>query len=160
MLQLDEAKRKLQESKSKLDKLRVSKTATLLSEHVKTEHGSGNCFTRKNQDLLGNYRQLFSKRRIPKLSPPPPGANLTTKASIVGSSAPKTVKMVQQENVAITDRRSKRQKKLEELIPLIAQSSSPGSVLYQTSSYVSSKHARKLRCIALCPVNDQHFVTR
>lgn len=52
------------------------------------------------------------------------------------------------------------QKEHKELIPLIRKSSSPSLVHCQTSNHISSQHKRKLRSIALCPVNDQLFVTR
>nr|KYP48999.1 putative histone-binding protein lin-53 [Cajanus cajan] len=149
--QLDEAERKLQESKSKLAKLRGKTSATLLSDveskHVKTEHGSKNGFTQESDDFFKNHR-LSNKPHllvpaasskisqcIPTLPSSTSRANATTKDSIVG------------------------QKRHEELIPLICGSSSPGSVPYQMSNHFSSQHKRKLRCIALCPLNDQRFVT-
>lgn len=52
------------------------------------------------------------------------------------------------------------QKGHKELIPLVRKSSSPSLVTCQTSNHISSQHKRKLRSIALCPVNDQLFVTR
>lgn len=48
----------------------------------------------------------------------------------------------------------------KELIPLIGTSSSPCLVGYQSSNQIASQHKRKLRSLALCPVNDKHFATR
>ncbi|KAK7358716.1 hypothetical protein VNO77_00654 [Canavalia gladiata] len=50
-------------------------------------------------------------------------------------------------------------KEHKELVPLVCKSSTPGSVKCQLSKHFSSLHKRKLRCIAVCPVNDRHFVT-
>jgi len=52
------------------------------------------------------------------------------------------------------------QKEAEEVIPLICKNSSPQSVLCQTINHFSSQHTRRVRCIAVCPINDHHFVTR
>jgi len=53
------------------------------------------------------------------------------------------------------------QKEAEGVIRLICKNSKPESVLFQTSYYpCSSQHKRRLRCIALSPVNDRQFVTR
>jgi hypothetical protein len=51
----------------------------------------------------------------------------------------------------------KGQKDLE---PFIGRSSLALSVNCVKKSYISSLHNKKLRNLALCPVNDQHFVTR
>lgn len=51
-------------------------------------------------------------------------------------------------------------KEHKELIPLIRKSSSVKSIHCETSNHISSQHKRKLRSIALCPVNDQLFATR
>uniref|UniRef100_A0A2P2K0U6 Uncharacterized protein n=2 Tax=Rhizophora mucronata TaxID=61149 RepID=A0A2P2K0U6_RHIMU len=57
-----------------------------------------------------------------------------------------------------------RKRKLEhkehkELIPLVCSSSSPCPVRCYSSNHISSQHKRKMRSLAVCPVNDQLFVT-
>ncbi|PKI56585.1 hypothetical protein CRG98_023029 [Punica granatum] len=64
--------------------------------------------------------------------------------------------------VAIQDKGTKRkfeQDEHKELIPLICSSSSPCTIRCHTAAQISSQHKRKLRSIALCPVNDMLFVT-
>lgn len=51
-------------------------------------------------------------------------------------------------------------KEHKELIPLVRTSSRPCIIRCDTSNHISSQHKRKLRSLALCPVNDQLFVTR
>jgi hypothetical protein len=51
------------------------------------------------------------------------------------------------------------QKEHQNLIPSVRKSSA--TVLkFQGGNLVSSQHRRKLRCLELCPVNDQLVVTR
>ncbi|KAL3575544.1 hypothetical protein D5086_023645 [Populus alba] len=67
------------------------------------------------------------------------------------------------EVVEIQDRGNKRkieQKEHKELIPLVSRSSAPCTVHCHTSNHISSQHKRKLRSVAVCPVNDQLFVSR
>ncbi|XP_024438562.1 uncharacterized protein LOC7484887 isoform X3 [Populus trichocarpa] len=66
------------------------------------------------------------------------------------------------EVVEIQDRGNKRkieQKEHKELIPLVSRSSAPCTVHCHTSNHISSQHKRKLRSVAVCPVNDQLFVS-
>ncbi|KAK6920442.1 hypothetical protein RJ641_014120 [Dillenia turbinata] len=51
------------------------------------------------------------------------------------------------------------QKEHKELIPSIRTSSSPSMVQCRTYTHISSQHKRKMRSLALCPTNDQLFVT-
>jgi hypothetical protein len=46
------------------------------------------------------------------------------------------------------------------LVPLIGTSSSAQSVNFRMSRHVSSLHKKRLRSLALCPLNNQLFVTR
>ncbi|PON97474.1 hypothetical protein TorRG33x02_066760 [Trema orientale] len=57
-------------------------------------------------------------------------------------------------------KRKFEQKEHTELIPLVRNSSKPCIIRCDTSNHISSQHKRKLRALALCPVNDQLFVTR
>ena len=52
------------------------------------------------------------------------------------------------------------QKEHKELIPLVSRSSAPCTVHCHTSNHISSQHKRKLRSVAVCPMNDQLFVSR
>ncbi|KAF9597236.1 hypothetical protein IFM89_016377 [Coptis chinensis] len=52
------------------------------------------------------------------------------------------------------------EKEHKELISLIRSSSSPRTIRCQNGVLISSQHKRKLRSLALCPTNDQLFVTR
>ncbi|KAM6600311.1 hypothetical protein CsatA_019920 [Cannabis sativa] len=56
-------------------------------------------------------------------------------------------------------KRKFEQKEHKELIPLVRNSSKPCIIRCDTSNHISSQHKRKLRALALCPVNDQLFVT-
>ncbi|KAH9770284.1 WD REPEATS REGION domain-containing protein [Citrus sinensis] len=51
------------------------------------------------------------------------------------------------------------QKEHRELIPLVRTSASPATIHCHTSNHVSSLHKRKLRSLSLNPVNEQLFVT-
>ncbi|KAH9705670.1 WD REPEATS REGION domain-containing protein [Citrus sinensis] len=51
------------------------------------------------------------------------------------------------------------QKEHKELIPLVRTSASPATIHCHTSNHVSSLHKRKLRSLSLNPVNEQLFVT-
>jgi hypothetical protein len=48
----------------------------------------------------------------------------------------------------------------KDLVPFIGRRSLVQSVNCGMGSYISSLHNKRLRNLALCPVNDQHFVTR
>ncbi|PNT01523.1 hypothetical protein POPTR_015G106300v4 [Populus trichocarpa] len=66
------------------------------------------------------------------------------------------------EVIEIQDRGTKRkieQKEHKELIPLVSRSSSPCTVHCHTSNHIPSQHKRKLRSVAVCPANDQLFVS-
>ncbi|KAJ6374609.1 hypothetical protein OIU78_030163 [Salix suchowensis] len=67
------------------------------------------------------------------------------------------------EVIEIQDRGTKRkieQKEHKELVPLVSRSSSPCTVHCHTSNHIPSQHKRKLRSVAVCPANDQLFVSR
>ncbi|KAG5230411.1 protein tipD [Salix suchowensis] len=66
------------------------------------------------------------------------------------------------EVIEIQDRGTKRkieQKEHKELVPLVSRSSSPCTVHCHTSNHIPSQHKRKLRSVAVCPANDQLFVS-
>ncbi|KAJ4838398.1 hypothetical protein Tsubulata_017428 [Turnera subulata] len=65
------------------------------------------------------------------------------------------------EVVEVQDRvkRKLEEKEHKELIPLVSKSSYPHTVNCYASNHISSQHKRKMRSLALCPLNDQLFVT-
>ncbi|KAM0018694.1 putative transcription factor WD40-like family [Helianthus debilis subsp. tardiflorus] len=56
-------------------------------------------------------------------------------------------------------KRKFEQREHKDLIQMVCSSSSPRTVNCQTSNHIPSQHKRKLRSLALCPTNDQLFVT-
>ncbi|KAK7353820.1 hypothetical protein VNO80_19272 [Phaseolus coccineus] len=192
--QLDEAEKRLQDSISKLSRLRGQNNAlssrTTLDDGiktVKTERRSNSPIDR-NEVSIKNRHQSKPELLIPSVNPkisqpvllPKPSSKASVSSSseatpgihnspITGdSSRGKSDKShshrlsSEQQKTEIKDKGTKRkfeQKEHKELIPLIRKSSSPISVQCQTSNHISSQHKRKLRSIALCPVNDQLFVT-
>ncbi|TKY60528.1 Guanine nucleotide-binding protein subunit beta protein [Spatholobus suberectus] len=180
-IQLEEAERRLQESKSKLALLRgqtSARSSEVETKHVKTDHGSKNALSHKSEPSSKNHHQSNPHLLVPVVSskisqsiplPPSPPHTSVTKSSAVGLMIGSTVKSAkshgvynEQEDIEIKERGNKRkfgQEEHEELIALICKSSSPRSVDYQMSSHFSSQHKRRVRCIALCPVNDQRFAT-
>ncbi|KAK9748236.1 hypothetical protein RND81_02G045000 [Saponaria officinalis] len=56
-------------------------------------------------------------------------------------------------------KRKLEQKEHTELVPLVRSSPSPSLIRCNASTHISSQHKRKLRSLALCPVNDKLFIT-
>ncbi|XP_027356294.1 uncharacterized protein LOC113865752 [Abrus precatorius] len=192
--QLEEAEKRLQDSESKLARLRGQSNAVLGKSSlndgikiVKTECRSNSPIDR-NEGSYKNQNQSKPELLIPsvnpKISQPVLLQRSSAKASINSSSEASPVVHTspitgsssraksdkshshrlssEQQKVEIKDKGTKRkydQKEHKELIPLIRKSSSPSLLHCQTSNHISSQHKRKLRSIALCPVNDQLFVT-
>ncbi|KHN09707.1 WD repeat-containing protein 48 like [Glycine soja] len=190
--QLDEAEKRLQDSESKLARLRgqtVSSRSTLDDgiKTLKTERRSNSPIDRNEGSTKNRHQskpELLIPSANPKISQPVLLPKSFSKASITssseatpgvhsspitgGSSRGKSDKShsnrlsSEQQKTEVKEKGTKRkfeQKEHKELIPLIRKSSSPSLVTCQTSNHISSQHKRKLRSIALCPVNDQLFVT-
>lgn len=51
-------------------------------------------------------------------------------------------------------------KEHQDLIPVVRTYSLPNQIRFQPGNVISSQHKRKMRSLAICPVNDQLFVTR
>lgn len=51
------------------------------------------------------------------------------------------------------------QREHKDVIQMVRRSSSPHTINCHTSNHIPSQHKRKLRSLALCPTNDQLFVT-
>ncbi|XP_061357128.1 uncharacterized protein LOC133301511 [Gastrolobium bilobum] len=190
--QLEEAEKRLEDSESKLARIRgqtnaVSSKSSLDDriKTVKTERRSSSPIDRNEGSSKNQYQskpELIIPAVTPKISPPILLPRSSANASISSSSeaiasvhtpsihgsgsrvkSDKSHRLSsEQQNIEIKDKGTKRkfeQKEHKELIPLIRMSSSPNLVHCQTSNHISSQHKRKLRSIALCPVNDQLFVT-
>ncbi|KAK9080581.1 hypothetical protein SSX86_000339 [Deinandra increscens subsp. villosa] len=56
-------------------------------------------------------------------------------------------------------KRKFEQREHKDLIQMVCSSSSPRIINCQSSNHIPSQHKRKLRSLALCPTNDQLFVT-
>ncbi|XVF08597.1 hypothetical protein REPUB_Repub07fG0016800 [Reevesia pubescens] len=179
--QLDQAEKRLQDSQSKLARLRgrhntTSSNASLPTKSVKVErrsvspeHINGGS---KNQPQ--SRTELVIPSVNPKISQPikPAGSGAKTTIGLEASAASNRAVKVKAEKshrsssdaevVETKDRGTKRkfeQKEHKELIPLVRSSSSPTTIGSYASNHISSQHKRKLRSLAVCPVNDQLFVT-
>ncbi|KAK2391345.1 guanine nucleotide-binding protein subunit beta-1 [Trifolium repens] len=178
--QLDEAEKRLKDTESKLARLRgqtnpVQSTTQNLTNSdnndnnnnnnnnngilaVKTERRSNSPIDRNEHSYKSNNQSkpaLVIPAVTPKISRPPAAA----RASCSGKSdKPRR----EQQNDQVKDRGTKRkfeQKEHQELIPLLRTSSTVKMVHCQGSNHISSHHKRKVRSIALSPVNDQIFAT-
>ncbi|CAA0811298.1 transducin family protein / WD-40 repeat family protein [Striga hermonthica] len=95
--------------------------------------------------------------------PPSTSSALTIANSLTKLKGENTHKTsAEQEDVEIQPKGTKRkieQKEHVDLIPLVAKNSSPVTIRCHGGPLLSSQHKRKLRSLALCPTNDQLFVT-
>ncbi|KAL2347105.1 hypothetical protein Fmac_001105 [Flemingia macrophylla] len=192
--QLDEAEKRLQDSESKLARLRgqtnVVSSRSAIEDGIKTVKTERRSLSPIDRNGGSNKSQPQSKTELvipsvnPRISQPVLLPRSSAKDSINSSSeaAPRAHNSPitggssrgkpdkshshrlssEQQSSENKDKGTKRkfeQKEHKELIPLVCKSSSPSMVHCQTSNHISSQHKRKLRSIALCPVNDQLFVT-
>ncbi|XVF49511.1 hypothetical protein PTKIN_Ptkin04bG0018600 [Pterospermum kingtungense] len=180
--QLDQAEKRLQDSESKLARLRgkhnmVVSNASLATKRVKVERRSISPEYKNagSENQPRSRTELVIPSVIPKISQPIKPAWSNTKTIIgpeVTAAFDKALKVKDEKSdgsstdsevVEIKDRGTKRkkieQKQQKELIPLIRSSSSSTRMGSYTSYHIPSQHKRKLRSLALCPVNDQLFVT-
>ncbi|KAJ1404980.1 WD40/YVTN repeat-like-containing domain superfamily [Sesbania bispinosa] len=179
--QLEEAEKKLRDSQSKLARFRAKANASLLdveTKTIKTEHESNGSTIHKNEGSAKNHHTIPAASPKTSQSIHLPGSRSSAKASVTPGSQAKppafsahsiagsTVKYdksqrlsTEHDDTEIKGKGAKRkaeQKEHKELVPLICKNSSAVSeVNYQTSYHIPSQHKRKLRSIALCPVNDQ-----
>ncbi|KAF7840222.1 U5 small nuclear ribonucleoprotein 40 kDa protein [Senna tora] len=172
--QLEEAEQRLQDTESRLARLRgqtnlVSSRTCLddITKPVKKERRSTSPIHR-NKGSSKIQRQSKPQLLIPDVTPQSSQHILlprSDKASMFSAEI-KTKKSHrisnEEELIEVNDIDKKRkfeQKEHKELIPLIGTSPSPCIVDCQSSNYIPSQHKRKLRSLALCPVNDKHFGT-
>ncbi|XP_057970290.1 uncharacterized protein LOC131159420 isoform X2 [Malania oleifera] len=187
--ELDKAERRLRDSESKLARIRcqdnVAPSKNLLGNGVKSFIAESRSNSPINQGSSRNQIQsrpeLLIPAANPKISQPiklvEPGMRASIGSSAQASSSVPTLSTnvgklkgdnslrasFEKEAVEIQDKRTKRkfeQKEHKELIPLTRSCASPILIHCYASSHISSQHKRKLRSLALCPVNDQLFVTR
>ncbi|KAI7984932.1 putative WD repeat-containing protein alr3466 [Camellia lanceoleosa] len=186
--QLDQAERRLEDSQSKLARLRGRDIATSSKnskgddvKDVKVDRRSASPF-QISEDSSPNQPQsrpqLIVPAVNPKVSPPikmAPGTKASSgshsQARIQASShtnstvkhkgdkSQRTSEIEATEIQAKGTKRKFEQKEHAELIPLIRESSSPCTIRCQTGCLISSQHKRKLRSLVLCPTNDQLFLT-
>ncbi|KAL7161951.1 hypothetical protein ACSBR2_042431 [Camellia fascicularis] len=186
--QLDQAERRLEDSQSKLARLRGRDIATSSKnskgddvKDVKVERRSASPF-QISEDSSQNQPQARPQLIVPavnpKVSPPikmAPGTKASSGShsqariqarshtnSIVKHKGDKSQRTSEIEATEIQAKGTKRkfeQKEHTELIPLIRESSSPCTIRCQTGCLISSQHKRKLRSLVLCPTNDQLFLT-
>ncbi|XP_057422502.1 uncharacterized protein LOC130716516 [Lotus japonicus] len=184
--QLEESEKRLHDSESKLARLRGPANAVSSRKNdrldnngiksVKMERRSSSPVDR-NEGSSKNHHQSQSKSElvIPAVAPKVSLLTMLQKSAAKsvlssgseasgGGKAEKALARVssEQQNTEVKERAAKRkfeEKEHKELIPMICKSSSLSLVHCQSSNHISSQHKRKLRSIALCPVNDQLFVT-
>ncbi|KAL4363549.1 hypothetical protein GQ457_04G014750 [Hibiscus cannabinus] len=181
--QLDQAEKRLQDSQSKLARLRgqhkyntVFSNASMASKSVKAEQISTthDCINGDSKMKPQSKTELVIPTVNPKISQPIKPAGSSAKTTIGLEASPASNRAVKakaetshrnssnSEVVETKDRGTKRKfehKEHKELIPLVRNSSSPTTIGSYSSNHISSQHKRKLRSLAVCPVNDQLFVT-
>ncbi|KAH7522495.1 uncharacterized protein LOC107423487 [Ziziphus jujuba] len=179
--QLKEAEKRLNDSQSKLARLRGQKNAVPYknkmdngSKSVKVERRSTSPI-HKNEGSTSKAQskpELVIPAVTPKISQPMKWAGSGSQAGpLVPSHSNSSMKakgelpsrtISEREVVESQDKGTKRkfeQKEHKELVPLVRSSVAPCLIRCQTSNHISSQHKRKLRSLALCPVNDQLFIT-
>ncbi|XP_010249410.1 PREDICTED: uncharacterized protein LOC104591948 isoform X2 [Nelumbo nucifera] len=183
--QLEQAEKRLHDSQSKLARLRsqdnIRGSKKLMDNcvtEVKVVHGSTSSI-QIDQDHSRTRTQSRPQLLIPAVNPQVaehvklPEFNMKVladnenQATASFSTQSKSLEKIKggiskQEVVELQDKGTKRkseQKEFKELIPLIRSSSSPCIIRYRPGSHVSSQHKRKLRSLALNPINGELFIT-
>ncbi|XP_076919295.1 uncharacterized protein LOC143580037 isoform X1 [Bidens hawaiensis] len=172
--QLEEAEKRLGETERKLAHLRSRGNAvpsTKVSENgvkVKEERRSCSPPIKTSQHSRNGKHEQKPQLVIPAVNPKLPvkmeeGDNKsmpTYGKNIVKEKVNRISR--EQEGGETQSRGTKRkfeQREHKDLIQMVCSSSSPRIVNCQSSNHIPSQHKRKLRSLALCPTNDQLFVT-
>lgn len=186
--QLEEAEKRLEDSQSKLARLRCQDN--VVSSRSSPANGTKSVKVERrsvsplhiNEGSSRNRSQSRTELLIPAVNPKISepikstwsGAKDPSGSSTQASPAAHSIGIVKvkgekshrnssdSEIVEVRDRGTKRkfeQKEHKELIPLVRTSASPATIHCHTSNHVSSLHKRKLRSLSLNPVNEQLFVT-
>ncbi|KAK2438932.1 U5 small nuclear ribonucleoprotein 40 kDa protein [Trifolium repens] len=142
---LREAEEKLRSSESKLAFFQG-----------KTKHHGSNSLNQKNETPSKIHHQ--SKPQTTRL-PDSAKASINYSNYEANRSTFSTRRLPTEQDDARGTKRKFEIKGQKDLVPFIGRSSLALSVNCGTGSYISSLHIKRLRNLALCPVNDQHFVT-
>ncbi|PRQ16853.1 putative transcription factor WD40-like family [Rosa chinensis] len=181
---LVEAEKRLNESQTKLARLRSQNKAasTKVSpsngiKSVKEERRSMSPIPLRSRPQ--SKTELLIPAVTPKVSQPPKVAGSSGKAQVSSSSqaspavssqsisaskekGDKSYRSSSKQDVEVQDKGTKRkfeEKEHKELIPMVRTSSKPSIIQCHSNNHISSHHKRKLRCLYMCPVNDQLFAT-
>lgn len=169
--ELAQAEKRLEDSHTKLARLRGQHSAASTRGSV---NSNGNMKVESRQARVvdnddGSRSQARSRTELvipsvnPKGSQSLKSVGSAQRTASVEPSGEKSARHSRDSEASGTkDKGTKRkleQKEHKELIPLIRKAISSRTIHCHGSSYVPSQHRRKLRSLALCPVNDQLFVT-
>ncbi|XXG47270.1 hypothetical protein AAC387_Pa02g1941 [Persea americana] len=185
--ELEGTERKLHDSKKQLARLRSQHSETVSGKavsngirDVKVEHISASPMhidEKLPRTQAQSKPQLLIPAVHPKIVQPPKSSEASLRASIglgsrslasVSTQSSKVKRDVtptsfsEKRTGELQDKVVKRkleQKEHKDLIPLIRGCESSCIVRFQPGIHISSQHKRKLRSLALCPVNDQLLVT-
>ncbi|KAJ8644345.1 hypothetical protein MRB53_006093 [Persea americana] len=185
--ELEGTERKLHDSKKQLARLRSQHSETVSGKavsngirDVKVEHTSASSMhidEKLPRTQAQSKPQLLIPAVHPKIVQPPKSSEASLRASIgLGSRSLASVStqsskfkrdvtptsFSEKRTGELQDKVVKRkleQKEHKDLIPLIRGCESSCIVRFQPGIHISSQHKRKLRSLALCPVNDQLLVT-
>ncbi|KAD4385895.1 hypothetical protein E3N88_26064 [Mikania micrantha] len=173
--QLEESEKRLEETERKLAHLRgrgntvPSKRVSEKGVKVKEERRS--CSPIKISDHSRNGKHVQKPQLVipavnPKLYVPIKVEETGSKSipihdkSIVKEKG--NIILHEEEGGGTQSKGTKRkfeQREHKDIIQMVCSSSSPRRINCQSSNHIPSQHKRKLRSLALCPTNDQLFVT-
>ncbi|CAL1405639.1 unnamed protein product [Linum trigynum] len=184
--QLGEAEQKLEKTKTQLARLRRDARPHKISlendgKNVKPENSSTSSLLvngSSSRNQTQSRTELVIPAANPKVSQPlkSGGSGMrdsirssaqtssSTQSDIVRKVNAEKPGRIHSDSDVVENQDKGRKRKLEqrdhkELIPMVCRSSSPHSIYCHANNHISSQHKRKLRSLALCPVNDQLFVT-
>ncbi|KAJ1704691.1 hypothetical protein LUZ63_004470 [Rhynchospora breviuscula] len=132
---LEEAEKKLSESKAKLN---------LLQSRNKNQNQSNS-----SSNIKSRSQQVTAAK--------PVKSNIPSSSTPVKSKA--TVAVTEKRKQEKQPKRKIEEKEHQDLIPSVKRSSKPIALEFGSTVIISSQHKRKLRCLELCPTNDNLFVT-
>ncbi|KAK1407137.1 hypothetical protein QVD17_38748 [Tagetes erecta] len=173
--QLEEAEKRLKETERKLAHIRNRGNnipSTKLSESgVKVKEERRSCSPIKTGEHSRNGKhdqrpQLVIPAVNPKLSVPikiEEGGSKSISSHSISNIKEKGYRIPHEKEGAETQSRGTKrkfeQREHKDIIQMVCSSSSPRTVNCLSSNHIPSQHKRKLRSLALCPTNDQLFVT-
>ncbi|KAJ3683585.1 hypothetical protein LUZ60_013812 [Juncus effusus] len=160
---LEEAEKKLTDSKAKLAHHR-SKSKNQKLHNDSNSKSNPSPKTISNSKSVSNSKSnsnLKSRPQTPSITPTKlkfdsnADKNHSSSSSSVHSdlSEKKTPKQEK------TIKRKIEEKEHQDLIPSLKSCSKPTILRFQSCNLIPSQHKRKMRCLELCPTNDNLFVT-